>query len=841
MARGGGLLIRCAVLGGGTVHSTVELGEHRPHTGGVRLGVRRHRDLLPPLGGGRVGRQLRHGYADRQAGVAGTGGDLGALRGDRGTRAVGRAGSGPPTCTVAGALPARTEHIFRASRRRGRRRYGGRRWFGGRGADRRHLARRLGDIQLDSGGARGDGYRAAYRLGEPAEPGWLGRFQGPRALGARSVRRYGREQLTVTTLSGGENAVAFSSSSASRCTRSETAWPTTYTSWVTSCWMRWYSSISAIAASTTWDSGTGSGQRRLASPPARTSRFSSLRRMRVARWSSLNRTASWSGSVSPASSPSSSSSCRSTRLWLRRARLTNIALTARRIRACSAARRTALWCTATNACATSPISSSLPTAVVGISPGSARSLVRSRSIASGNRFWATSSASTRNVRSVRAIDRPIAHEVSSATTRMSRTTPVTATVRSHWTLLRESAKRTASSARPCSTRRMRSRCVVLANHHCCGSTPIFGLRARCTAVSSRRPAVRTAWPCTTSSKAATWLGLASARNRSKAEPRLARVLMKSSKSVSANRSARNTAYSRPRTCELSSLAAARSAKERTAWVSRSSSMKAEGCGSSASSPLMQSVYTSKAAHCRSQPSLMPVRARVTPSMPAIARWYAARTAASRSNGLAARRRSSAALSTACRSAASSLATRCGSTVPRSPPTPTVASSPAMWSRSRWSSWTRAVTWRASLTWRPNCSRLIACWTEEYVWNPAMATNATAGIINTAASFVRTRQCCTRKRGRRRRRYPGSAPRVLWWLTVLGDGVEAVADTVVEPLLSVADPGQAPGVNQTSTGGPVNAPIWWHTSYTHQKVTGLDVSHPERKDTGPCWLIPAVGS
>src|SRR6266540_3827393 len=289
------------------------------------------------------------------------------------------------------------------------------------------------------------------------------------------------------------------------------------------------------------------------------------------------------------------------------------------------------------------------------------------------------------------------------------------------------------------------------------------------------------------------------------------------------------------------LAAARSAKERTAWVSRSSSMKAEGCGSSASSPLMQSVYTSKAAHCRSQPSLMPVRARVTPSMPAIARWYAARTAASRSNGLAARRRSSAALSTACRSAASSLATRCGSTVPRSPPTPTVASSPAMWSRSRWSSWTRAVTWRASLTWRPNCSRLIACWTEEYVWNPAMATNATAGIINTAASFVRTRQCCTRKRGRRRRRYPGSAPRVLWWLTVLGDGVEAVADTVVEPLLSVADPGQAPGVNQTSTGGPVNAPIWWHTSYTHQKVTGLDVSHPERKDTGPCWLIPAVGS
>ena len=78
------------------------------------------------------------------------------------------------------------------------------------------------------------------------------------------------------------------------------------------------------------DSGTGSGRRPArCRPPASTSRFSSLRRMRVARWSSRNSLASWSGSSSPRSIASSSLSCRSTSVWLRRARLTNIALTLR--------------------------------------------------------------------------------------------------------------------------------------------------------------------------------------------------------------------------------------------------------------------------------------------------------------------------------------------------------------------------------------------------------------------------------------------------------------------------------------------------------------------------------
>ena len=75
--------------------------------------------------------------------------------------------------------------------------------------------------------------------------------------------------------------------------------------------------------STSWDRLT---QPAAGSSPARTSRFSELRRMRVARWSSLNRSASRPRSCSPFSSPSISESCRSTRVCVRRDRLTNIAL-----------------------------------------------------------------------------------------------------------------------------------------------------------------------------------------------------------------------------------------------------------------------------------------------------------------------------------------------------------------------------------------------------------------------------------------------------------------------------------------------------------------------------------
>ena len=81
----------------------------------------------------------------------------------------------------------------------------------------------------------------------------------------------------------------------------------------------------------------------------------------------MNRFSSWSGSLSSRSRSSSSSSCRSTSTWLRRARLTNIALTLRRISACSTATLTALRCTATNASASSPISSSERTTAGGTS------------------------------------------------------------------------------------------------------------------------------------------------------------------------------------------------------------------------------------------------------------------------------------------------------------------------------------------------------------------------------------------------------------------------------------------------------------------------------------------
>ena len=162
---------------------------------------------------------------------------------------------------------------------------------------------------------------------------------------------------TSTFDSGEEKTVAFSSSSATRWTTWLTAWPITSTSGTPVSWIRWYCSTSEVAARSTSTSGIGRPHRRPASSPARTSRFSELRRMRVARWSSLKRLASWSGSCSPVSSSSISFSCRSTRPWLRRDRLTNIALTFERRAACSVASRTASRCSWSKVIATSPISS----------------------------------------------------------------------------------------------------------------------------------------------------------------------------------------------------------------------------------------------------------------------------------------------------------------------------------------------------------------------------------------------------------------------------------------------------------------------------------------------------
>ncbi len=121
--------------------------------------------------------------------------------------------------------------------------------------------------------------------------------------------------------------------------------------------MRSYCSTSDAAARSTSTSGTGRVQRRPGSSPARTRRFSPLRRIRVARWSSLNSEDSWSGSASRDSSSEISDSWRWIRPWERRERLVNIALTLPRSRACSAARRTASRCTSSKAAATRPISS----------------------------------------------------------------------------------------------------------------------------------------------------------------------------------------------------------------------------------------------------------------------------------------------------------------------------------------------------------------------------------------------------------------------------------------------------------------------------------------------------
>ncbi len=214
--------------------------------------------------------------------------------------------------------------------------------------------------------------------------------------------------VTRTRVCGLENEVAFSSSSASRWTRSLTTRPATSADGTAASSMRSYCSTSEAAARSTSTSGTGRVQRRPGSSPARTRRFSPLRRMRVARWSSLKRLASWSGSASRLSSSEMSDSWRWMRPWLRRERLVNIALMFPRRRACSAARRTASLCTMSKACATWPISSAESTAtgstVVSTSCGS---LSESVLTSSGRRRSATSSAAACRRVSERTIERAI--------------------------------------------------------------------------------------------------------------------------------------------------------------------------------------------------------------------------------------------------------------------------------------------------------------------------------------------------------------------------------------------------------------------------------------------------
>ncbi len=75
---------------------------------------------------------------------------------------------------------------------------------------------------------------------------------------------------------------------------------------------REYCSISETAAPITSAAGTGLDIDLVSPAPDSTSRLSPLRRSRVARWSSSNRLASWSGSCSSDSSRSMIPSWRST-------------------------------------------------------------------------------------------------------------------------------------------------------------------------------------------------------------------------------------------------------------------------------------------------------------------------------------------------------------------------------------------------------------------------------------------------------------------------------------------------------------------------------------------------
>ncbi|GAA5772892.1 hypothetical protein Aros01_09451 [Streptosporangium roseum] len=98
-------------------------------------------------------------------------------------------------------------------------------------------------------------------------------------------------------------------------------------------------------------------------------------------------------------------SWRSTRVWLRRERLTNIALTLLRSVASWPASRTASRCTSSKARATWPISSSEATPIGAMSSAAASPLSRMLCTVSGRRWPAMDRASVRSVRSGLTSDR----------------------------------------------------------------------------------------------------------------------------------------------------------------------------------------------------------------------------------------------------------------------------------------------------------------------------------------------------------------------------------------------------------------------------------------------------
>ena len=176
---------------------------------------------------------------------------------------------------------------------------------------------------------------------------------------------------------------------------------------------------------------TGADQPRPGGAPERMIRPSACRRMRVVRWSILNRSSSTSGSVAFRSMPSSTVSWRCSSDWLRRARLRNMSLTPCRSRASSTADLMAVCRTVSIAWPTWPISS-LPTRSGGASAAtSTLSPRRSLLTTEGSCSSASVSAERRSAVSRRLMDRPSRIETSSVRMRPAR--PNTAT--SHTRLL----------------------------------------------------------------------------------------------------------------------------------------------------------------------------------------------------------------------------------------------------------------------------------------------------------------------------------------------------------------------------------------------------------------------
>ena len=188
-----------------------------------------------------------------------------------------------------------------------------------------------------------------------------------------------------------------------------------------------YCSISDAAARTTSASGTGALHLRAVSCPASRSRFSEFRRILVTRWSMEKRLDSRLGSASFCSRESIMRASRSISDWLRRDRLTNIALKLLRSIASLPASRTASACTWSNARATWPISSADTTSIGSTSRLAAGSVASpSCRTRSGNSTVATLSAPSRSLRSGRTRDLATASVANSTRNRMiTVTTPLT--------------------------------------------------------------------------------------------------------------------------------------------------------------------------------------------------------------------------------------------------------------------------------------------------------------------------------------------------------------------------------------------------------------------------------